>query len=107
MNQGGEDLLHRLLDAEDYRVRAAAVRGVRYTGHQVKDQGELLMEAVKDEHGRVRIEGIVAASWLEKEKGQAILVESAIMPMDEWMIERYETAVAKLNKVSVKVDREI
>jgi len=107
MNQVDEDLLHRLLDAEDYRVRAAAVRVVRYTGHQVKDQAELLMEAVKDEHGRVRLEGIVAASWLEKEKGQAILEEAAKMPMDEWMKGPYETAVAHLNKVSVKEHREL
>src|SRR5690625_7120617 len=65
------------------------------------------MEAVKDEHGRVRLEGIVAASWLEKKKGQAILEEAAKMPMDEWMKGPYETAVAHLNKVSVKEHREL
>lgn len=107
LNQVDQELLRELLHAEDYRVRAAAVRVVRYTGHQVKDQAELLMDAVRDDHGRVRLEGIVAASWLEKEKGQAILEEAAKMPLDEWMKGPYETAVAHLNKVSVKEHREL
>src|SRR5699024_2304477 len=107
MNQVDQELLRRLLMAEDYHVRAAAVRGVRYTGHQLEDQNQLLMEAVQDEHGRVRLEAIVAASWLDVEKGMTILKEAAKMPLDEWMKGPYETAVAHLNKVSVKEHRSL
>ena len=67
LNKVDQPLLQQLLKAKDYQVRAAAVRVLRYTGHQVKDQADLLMQAAKDEHGRVRLEAIVAASWLDKE----------------------------------------
>ena len=65
---GRRNLLRQLLHAKDYRVRAAAVEVVRFTGQQLADQGNLLMAAAKDDSGRVRLESIVAASWLDKEK---------------------------------------
>ena len=34
------------------------------------------MQAARDENSRVRLEAIVAASWIEKEKGLAILAEA-------------------------------
>jgi mono/diheme cytochrome c family protein/glucose/arabinose dehydrogenase len=104
-----ENLLRELLNAKDYHARAAAVRVLRYTGHQVADQADLLMEAARDEHGRVRLEAIVAASWLDKEKGLPIVVEAGKMPLDEWMVYAHETALAHLNGKSVqeKVDDEL
>jgi hypothetical protein len=38
-----------------------AVRAVRYNGHQLPDQVDLLKKAAADTHGRVRLEAIVAA----------------------------------------------
>lgn len=102
LNKVDQRLLRQLLKAEDFRVRTAAVRVLRYTGHQVADQAELLMEAVRDEHGRVRLEAIVSASWLEKEKGLPILAEAEKKPLDEWMVHSHEAAVAHLNGISVK-----
>lgn len=102
LNRVDQELLRRLLEAKDYHIRTAAVRVLRYTSHQVENQADLLMEAVRDEHGRVRLEAIVAASWLDRDAGMAILVEAAKMPMDEWMEGPYETAIAHINKVSVK-----
>ncbi|MBX3238838.1 MAG: HEAT repeat domain-containing protein [Chitinophagaceae bacterium] len=95
-------LLRRLLKAKDYRARSAAVIVLRYTGHQVKDQAELLMEAAKDENSRVRLMAIVAASWIGKERGLPILEEAAKKPLDEWMVYAYETAVAHLNDRAVE-----
>lgn len=92
-----QTLLRQLLQAKDYRARAAAVRVLRYTGHQVADQEQLLMKAAGDEHGRVRLEAIVTASWLEKDKGLAILMEAKKKPLDDWMLDSYETAFAHLN----------
>jgi len=40
------------------------------------------MNAAKDENSRVRLEAIVAASWLPKEKGLAIETEAAKKPLD-------------------------
>lgn len=97
LNKVDQKLLRQLLQAKDYRARAAAVRVLRYTGHQVADQPNLLVQAAKDVHGRVRLEAIVTASWLEKNKGLAILMEAEKHPLDEWMVPAYETALAHLN----------
>lgn len=97
LNKVDQKLLRQLLLAKDYRARAAAVRVLRYTGHQVADQPNLLVQAAKDVHGRVRLEAIVTASWLEKNKGLAILMEAEKHPLDEWMVPAYETALAHLN----------
>ncbi len=106
INKVDEPLLRQLLVAKDYHVRAAAVRVLRYTGHQVADQVELLMQAARDEHGRVRLEAIVASSWLNKETGLQILSEAAKLPLDEWMQAAHETAVAHLNGRSVEEKKE-
>src|SRR5690606_7912030 len=50
LNKVDEGLLRQMLSAKDYRARAAAVRVLRYTGHQIEDQGELLLQAAQDDH---------------------------------------------------------
>ena len=107
MDKVDQKLLRQLLQAKDYHARAAAVRVVRYTGHQVPDQANLLMQAANDEHGRVRLEAIVAASWLEKEKGLAVLAVAAKKPLDEWMQPAYETALAHLEGHEVPEKKEV
>ena len=102
LNQVDQELLKKLLLAKDFRARAAAVHVLRYVGHQVKDQASLLTKAAGDEHGRVRLEAIVAASWLDKDKGLAILKEAEKKPVDDWIIHAYETSFAHLNGESVK-----
>jgi mono/diheme cytochrome c family protein len=92
-----QKILRQLLRSKDYHVRSAAVRAVRYNGHQLKDQAHLLMTAAGDESGRVRLEVLTAASWLDKETGMRILNEVAKKPMDEWMNEPYKAAVAHVN----------
>jgi mono/diheme cytochrome c family protein/glucose/arabinose dehydrogenase len=96
LNRVEDSLLRQLLQAGDHRVRAAAVRVLRYTGHQVEDQTELLVRAAGDDHGRVRLEAITAASWLDLNDGLAILNEAANHPLDDWMAHSYEAAVAHL-----------
>ena len=107
LNKVDQNLLRQVLKAKDYHARAAAVQVVRYTGHQVADQADLLMQAVQDENSRVRLDAIVAASWIGKEKGLPILAEAAKKPMDDWTIHAYEAAVAHLNGVPVKAKKEI
>lgn len=107
LNKVDEPLLRQLLKAKDYHVRTAAVRVLRYTGHQVKDQAALLMESARDEHGRVRLETIVAASWLDREKGLPIVEEAGKKPLDEWMIHAYNTAKAHLNGHEVEQEKEM
>ena len=73
-----EDLLKTLLAAKDFHARAAAVRVLRYSGHQIPDQVNLLKTAASDKHGRVRMEAIAAASWLGKEEGLAVLAATPV-----------------------------
>ena len=107
LNKVDQKLLRQMLKAKDYHARAAAVEVLRFVGHQVPDQAALLMQAVGDENSRVRLDAIVATSWIGKEKGLPILAEAKKNPMDEWMIHAHETAVAHLNGMLVKQDKEI
>jgi mono/diheme cytochrome c family protein len=106
LDQIDEALVRQLLKAQDYRARTAAVRVLRYAGHQLPDQADLLMEAAKDEDGRVRLEAIVAASWLTPDKGLPIVEEAGKMPLDDWMAHAHETALAHLNGRSVAEHKE-
>ena len=105
VNKVDEKLLRQLLQAKDYRARTAAVRVLRYTGHQVAEQANLLMQAARDPHSRVRLEAIVAASWLDKSKGLPIVMEAGKSPLDEWMQPPYETALAHLNGREVETKK--
>jgi mono/diheme cytochrome c family protein len=102
LNKIDGKLLQQLLAAKDYRARAAAVRVLRYTGHQVPEQAKLLMQAAGDPHGRVRLEAIVAASWLGKKDGLSVLSVASKYPLDEWIEPAYETSLAHLKGREVK-----
>ena len=114
LNQVDEKLLNQLLKANDFRARAAAVRVLRYTGHQIDNQVDLLLKSANDPHGRVRLEAMVAGSWLDKENGIKIVEAAAASgPMDEWLTPPYKRAIAHLKgenlvveKVVIKTDLE-
>ena len=97
LDQVDEDLLKQLLVAKDFRARAAAVGVLRYAGHQIDDQADLLMQAAKDDNPRVRLEALVAASWLGKDVGIPIITEAGKKGLDKWMEKPYEAAMAHLN----------
>ena len=97
MNVAHEELINQLLQAEDYRARAAATRVIRYMGHQLSDRLALLKQAAADDHGRVRLEAIVAASWIPSEEGLEVLSTAGVHDMDEWIIHAYQTALSHLN----------
>ena len=105
LNEVDQNLLHQLLKAKDYRVRAAAVEVLRHTGHQIADQHELLVKAAGDKEGRVRLQAMVAASWLEKDKGLKVLTEIEKYDIDEWMRPAYETALRNLKEESTPLEK--
>lgn len=102
LNQVNQPLLRELLKSDDHRVRAAATRVLWYTGHQIADQPALLAEAATDPHGRVRLEAIVAASWLSPEDGLPIIEAASQHPLDDWMLYAFQTAQAHLNGRAVQ-----
>jgi mono/diheme cytochrome c family protein/glucose/arabinose dehydrogenase len=96
-NKVDQPLLRKLLQANDYRVRAAAVEVVRFSGNELPDKATLLMQVAKDNEARVRLEAIASASWLNKEKGLPIILEAGKKPLDSWMQKAWETAEAHVN----------
>ncbi|MGR3810928.1 PVC-type heme-binding CxxCH protein [Jiulongibacter sp. NS-SX5] len=90
LNDIDTKLLKKLLSSDDYRVRTAAVRVLRFTGHQVDDQFELLKATASDDNSRVRMEAMVAASWLSDNEAKEVLNIVNQKPLDEWMEKPYQ-----------------
>jgi len=104
LNKVDEELLKQMLNAEDFRARAAAVKVLRYAGHQIPGKADFLMAAAKDENPRVRLEALVAASWLDEETGVPIVEAAGELPMDDWMQKPYEAALAHLKGYNIGED---
>lgn len=101
LNDVDESILRQVMEAENFRARAAAVRVLRYAGDQIPNSRDLLKKAAADEAGRVRLEAIVAASWLGQDAGLSILDVAKDHPLDDWMLYAYNTSYAHLNGRSV------
>jgi mono/diheme cytochrome c family protein/glucose/arabinose dehydrogenase len=97
-------LLNKLLVAKDHRVRAAAVRVLRYNTTVVADHEALLLRAAGDVHGRVRLEAVNAASWLGKETALAVLAEARRHAVDDWLKPVYQAADAYQNGGSIQAE---
>jgi len=105
MNQVDDGLLREMLAATDHRARAAAVRVLRYTYHQVPDHAALLEKAAADDHGRVRLEATVAASWLpDIPAAKKIVAIAGTKPLDVWSQGAVKTAADRLAGV-VEVEK--
>lgn len=99
-NKIDQDLLNQLLKSPDHKVRSASVRAVRYNGHQIANQLELLKAAAEDKHGRVRLEALTAASWLPKEDALSVLSIVKAQPTDDWMKEPLQMASTTITGVA-------
>lgn len=97
-------LLNKLLVAKDHRVRAAAVRVLRYNIAKVADHKALLLRAAGDAHGRVRMEAVNAASWLSKDVALEVLAEARRHAVDDWLKPVYEAADAYQNGGSIRAE---
>jgi putative heme-binding domain-containing protein len=89
-------------------VRAACVDVIRYNGHRLPDQVGLLKKAARDAHTRVKLCAIVAASWMGKESGLAIIAEAEktaepdVLTKDRFIKDTYRVAKAYLNNETVE-----
>ena len=84
-NAADKSLLEQCLRARDHRARAAAVHVLRYAHRQIPNSTALFLQAANDPHPRVRLEAIVAASWLNNQAGAGIVLEAMRQPFDRWM----------------------
>jgi putative heme-binding domain-containing protein len=108
LNRVDEALLHRLMDSKDHRIRAACVDVIRYNGHRLADQAELLKKAARDPNGRVKLCAIVAATWIGKEAGLAVIAEAEktaepdVLTKDKFIKDTYRVGKAYLSNETVE-----
>ena len=84
-NQPDGELIRRLLKAKRFEARAAAADVVRHAFRQFPDHVALLQQAVRDEHPRVRLTAVVAATWLDNADGAKVALEAFRQPVDRWL----------------------
>jgi mono/diheme cytochrome c family protein len=84
-NQPDVSLIKQLLAAKQHQARAAAASVVRFAHDKIPNAAALLLQAARDEHPRVRLEAIVAASWLDNVDGARVVLEAMKLPLDAWM----------------------
>ena len=106
LNRIDAELLQQTLTSPDHRVRAASVRVLRYMGHQVPNTLDLLKTAAADSHGRVRLEAITAASWMDAEQGMQILNVAENHPLDNWMENSFNFAKTRLTDSFLPKEKE-
>jgi putative heme-binding domain-containing protein len=76
-------LLKRVLASKEPRARAAAVRVLCYWRDRVEEALPLLFAAAADEHPKVRLEAIRAASFFTVPEAAEIVLIAAELPTDE------------------------
>ena len=84
-NKPDVDLIKQVLAARKHQARAAAASVVRFAFDKIPNATELLTQAARDPHPRVRLEAIVAASWMDNVEGVGLVFEAMKQPLDSWM----------------------
>ena len=84
------------MKSEDYHVRAAAVRVLRYNFDRFPDVLDLLKQAAADEHGRVRLEAVAAATWYDQPKAIEVVEIAKAKGTDKWSEKPVEAAASRI-----------
>ncbi len=83
-NVVNQSLLNRLLHASDFRARAAATRVLCDWRDRVGSPLELLRDLATDEHPRVRLEAVRAASFFTAPEAVEVAIIAAELPTDRF-----------------------
>ena len=78
-------LLAKLLAAKDARVRAYGARVAGMWANRLPNAAQLLADRVKDDNARVRLEAVVAASYLGKPAAAEVMTGALDKPMDKFL----------------------
>jgi putative heme-binding domain-containing protein len=78
-------LLKEVLNSPDFRARAAAVRVLCYWRDRVPDALELLKKAAADDHPRVRLEAVRAASFFTEPEAAEVVFVAKDKPADQFV----------------------
>jgi HEAT repeat protein len=80
-----QNLLQRLLEADDFRARAAAVRALSFWLDRVDKPLDLLRPRIADSHARVRLEAVRALSFLEGDEAIELALEVLNHDVDDYL----------------------
>jgi glucose/arabinose dehydrogenase/mono/diheme cytochrome c family protein len=83
INKIDEKLLKTLLKSTDEKVRAAAVEVLRFNTNKIKNGTDIIAQAANDKSGRVRMEALVASTWLGSSILEKVLNNIEKNPMDD------------------------
>ena len=78
-------LLERLLGADDHRARAAATRALRHWRRDIADPLALFARQVQDPHPLVRLEAVVALSYMGSPEAAFLALEALDRDMDYYL----------------------
>jgi len=79
------ELLGQLLNANDYRARAAATKILLNWRNRIPESLDLMGKQINDQSPRVRLEAIIALSHFEGEKAVAIAADVLKYPTDYYL----------------------
>lgn len=80
-----QEFLQQMLRSPDYRARAAATRVLCYWRDRVDQPLELLRTQANDEHPRVRLEAVRAASFFHDPAATDVALETLAHPQDPYL----------------------
>ncbi|HEY2894068.1 MAG TPA: PVC-type heme-binding CxxCH protein, partial [Pirellulales bacterium] len=84
-NQVNVPLLERMLGSDDFRARAAAARVLCYWRDRVPDALGRFKTLAADEHPRVRLEAMRAASFFPQPEAIEVVAIAEQKPLDEYL----------------------
>ena len=77
--------LERLIEADDHRARAAATRVLRHWRRDIADPLALFARQVRDPHPLVRLEAVVALSYMDSAEAAFLALEALEFDMDYYL----------------------
>lgn len=99
INRVDTAMVKQLIINEDFRVRSAAVRVLRYNFNLFPDAIEMLKTAAADSHGRVRLEAVIAATWYDKAGALEVVSIAKSKGTDTWTDKVFSEAEKRLKGV--------
>ncbi|HLR31751.1 MAG TPA: PVC-type heme-binding CxxCH protein, partial [Fodinibius sp.] len=80
-----ETLLKKVLNTENHKVRAGAIRVLNYWYDEVDDAFNLLKQAAADEHPKVRLEAVIALRNKQRAEAASAALSVLKQPMDTFL----------------------
>lgn len=79
------DLMEQLLNAGEPAARCYGVRMIGNWVHEIPDALDLLARFIRDDHPRVRLETVVASTYVKSPRAMEIAVQALDAPMDRFL----------------------